>query len=178
MMYTIHPYEIADLKLEPADPLIPTVIIGLQQLMQNQLIDVLIEHIGSTAVPDMPGRNSINLQLLIEQDRFNQVVKQLEGLGFASHPFVSDQEHPVRVGKLFHNNKPYSIHLLLTEPGSPYHQNAVFFRDYLRSHSDVQEAYAELKRSVIESGADHAAYRESKNQFIESILKLRQDFTE
>lgn len=173
MIYEIYPYEMQPLVFEPADPHIPDVFAYLCQFLQEQMDNIQLEHVGSTAIAEMPGKNSLNLQLLVSRARFEEVLATLTQLGFGEHPYITDTEHPVRVGRVHHQDKPYSVHILITEPGSQYHQNALFFRDYLREHPEAKEAYAELKRSIIESGGDHAAYRQAKNQFIAAILQKR-----
>lgn len=55
--------------------------------------------------------------------------------------------------------------------GSPPHLAHVLFRDHLRTHPDIAEAYASLKREVAARYAnDLLGYTDAKSELVERVL--------
>lgn len=168
----IEPYVVKPVEYLPYDPLLPRVVDVVVTFIQRALPEARFEHIGSTAIPQMPGKNSINLQLLISQEHYQDRIAILKRLGFvpSPSPLVRDAE-PVLVASVRYKSLPYSVHILLTPPNSPYHRSAVLFRDYLLSHPSVAKEYAKIKeRAVAEGKTDPLAYNKAKEPFILNIL--------
>ncbi len=174
-MPIITPYIFKPIEFLPADPAVAEAAEALQLLIVDLDPNVFVEHIGSTAVPGMPGKNSINLLLLIESKRFADFLNNLESIGFHADPIIIEPAHrPRRIGTFAHGGKDHSIHVHLTEPESDDHQNAVFFRQYLTDHPELQKEYAEVKRMAAKNAAeDPLAYNRAKHAFIQRILHLR-----
>ncbi len=144
MNKAIAPYVRQPIAFLPYDPALPEVAAQTESLIRTKIPNAEFEHIGSTAILNMPGKNIINVQLLCEEDQYQQNVSALESLGFIpiSSNMIEPQYHPIEVASLIYKGKPYNVHVLLTAKGSEYHVNAVFFRDYIASHPDEKEQYA------------------------------------
>jgi GrpB-like predicted nucleotidyltransferase (UPF0157 family) len=55
------------------------------------------------------------------------------------------------------------------EPSHPRWEALLVFRDYLRAHSEVARAYADIKRALAASSKDDVkAYRNGKSAFVEA----------
>jgi GrpB-like predicted nucleotidyltransferase (UPF0157 family) len=65
----------------------------------------------------------------------------------------------------------------MMQPSSPFWECRLLFRDYLRTHREAADAYANLKRSLaVQFGDNIAAYRDAKTAFIEeTMLKADKD---
>jgi len=129
-----------------------------------------IEHIGSTAVPGLPAKPIIDLDILLKSPAdLPAVISKLQAFGY---------EHQGTLGvpgrEAFRapaHDVPH--HLYVCVPGSLEYSRHIAFRDYLRSHPRDAEAYSSLKHNL--SGRfsiDRDAYTQAKTEFIERILRL------
>ena len=124
-----------------------------------------VEHIGSTAVPGLPAKPIIDLQLSVARiDPVEAYREPLERLGYL---FVPDPESPD-----FHlfarpAERPRTHHLHVCESGSDHERRHVAVRDFLRAHPDAAAEYEALKRSLAaEHPQDRLAYIEGKAAFM------------
>jgi GrpB-like predicted nucleotidyltransferase (UPF0157 family) len=139
------------------------------QLLQALRSDIgQIEHIGSTAVPGFAAKPIVDilmgLQQLIPTD--DQICR-LEQLGYVYEGQVlSISEH-----HFFRKGMPRRFHLHIAQPGSPFWQRHILFRDFLRAHPNQAEEYISLKRSLAtQFRHDRKAYAASKTPLIEAML--------
>ncbi len=78
----IQPYVRQSVSLSEWDPTVLAAVASLQAEFQSTWSDVVIEHIGSTSVPGLPGKNTIDLMALTHESRSAEVTTTLEELGF------------------------------------------------------------------------------------------------
>ena len=73
------------------------------------------------------------------------------------------------------HNGEHTFHLHMVEPESEFFRRHIAFRDYLHSHPEAVEEYAELKRKLAkEFGSDRAGYTDAKTEFIQRIERKAQ----
>lgn len=66
---------------------------------------------------------------------------------------------------------PWTHHAHVMEPSNPRWEEFTLFRDYLRQHSAVADAYANLKKALaFVFGEDIAGFRNAKHPFIGAVL--------
>ena len=136
--------------------------------IQGKIID--IEHIGSTAVPDLAAKPIIDMVVLVPAlEDTDEYIKQLEKLGYNYQPKRSSVERC-----FFIKNTPPNFHLSLAQPDKySFWERQKFFRNYLISHPDIAKKYEELKISLIKKHPDgRQEYCDGKSEFINNILKL------
>jgi dephospho-CoA kinase len=151
----------------PPDPTLFEVAAELMRELNRILTAAQIQHIGSTSIPGMPGKNSINILIATEKGDFSSVLTSLEAEGAALHPYKQDPEdRPVRVG----GYKGRAVHLHVVERGSKNHLRAVFFGDYLKKNPEVAKEYAEFKGGLFKMGLSPEEYAAQKQAFIQKIL--------
>jgi GrpB-like predicted nucleotidyltransferase (UPF0157 family) len=132
-------------------------------------IVLVIEHIGSTAVPGLPSKPIIDLSVgvvRLEQAK-TRCIEPLETLGYNYIPEYASW----LPGELFFRKGPpgpWTHHVHMMEPSHPRWEALLVFRDYLRAHPEAARAYADVKRALAASSRDDiAAYRTGKNIFVE-----------
>ena len=104
---------------------------------------VLVEHVGSTAVPGLEAKPVIDLLLGLRQLPPSLRLTDYESLGDAGIP-----------GRLYFRKRgTVSFNVQAVELGGRLWRDAVVFRDYLRAHPEERERYAAKKRETFESGA-------------------------
>jgi GrpB-like predicted nucleotidyltransferase (UPF0157 family) len=167
-------YQPKDIIYAPYDNNAPAVATEAIRLILGAIKGYKIHHFGSTAIPNMPGKNIINLFISCPITEFESTLIKLDELGFSNHPYRQEPSNrPLKVAEIKFNGKPYGIHVHLLEFGSQNEKNALFFRDYLILHPDVAKEYANLKeKALIENNNDPEIYRQEKNAFIRSILEI------
>lgn len=127
-----------------------------------------IDHVGSTAVPDLAAKPVIDIQVAVADPGDVEVCRgRLASLGYshATFPLV-----------FFHRPQewPHTHHVHVRQDGSADEQRLILFRDWLRTHPADRLAYEALKRALA-SRADastaegRARYSEAKTEFVRQI---------
>jgi GrpB-like predicted nucleotidyltransferase (UPF0157 family) len=133
---------------------------------------VKIEHFGSTAIPGLGGKGIIDIYVTAPKDNLLIVKKSIEKAGYEFRPDAGTPERLFFrriVAKLESNEQRYHIHL--TNDGNPGFIQDISFRDYLRSHPEDLNKYAEIKvKAAAEANNDKDAYMKIKEPFIQEIL--------
>lgn len=132
-----------------------------------------IEHVGSTSVPGMGAKPTIDILAAVPiWDGFAVVVQRLAEIGYLYTP-EAEVDDP---GRRIFRKGPEDMgrlrthHLHLTLVGSPYQQRIIAFRDHLRHHPDDAAAYARLKGELAATHADDSrGYTAGKHQFVTAI---------
>ena len=126
---------------------------------------VRIEHIGSTAIPGLPGKSIVDILVVIDSDNNAESCKKiLDGLDY-QYVDRPDQYYFRRS-----TGETTGFHLHMTTPDNKFWKERVAFRDYLLAHPGDKENYIQLKKDLIkEFGNDKRVYREGKNDFMADI---------
>ncbi|GAB6931131.1 GrpB family protein [Paenibacillus sp. JCM 10914] len=158
------------------------------QIMFGELKDIIaqhlgdlplsIEHVGSTAVPGLPAKPIIDMDIVIPSvNLLSQVIDKLSELGYwhegdlglpGREAFArNDNRVPYDAGM----NEKMTHHLYVCSKGSVPLNEHLMFRDILRKHPALVKDYADLKMQLAEQFKyDRAAYTEAKTSFIRSVL--------
>ena len=131
-----------------------------------------LQHVGSTAIPGILAKPILDIAAAVASFEAATVcLAPLEALGYLyrgengiprRHYFV--QRTP--------DGETTLINLHMLEIDSAEWENHLLFRDYLRAHSEEAQAYAALKRQLMEQFRhDRLAYTEGKAALIARILE-------
>jgi GrpB-like predicted nucleotidyltransferase (UPF0157 family) len=136
-----------------------------------------IEHIGSTAVPDLCAKPIIDLLVTVEPLRPAQrYAAALTAFGYVLRADTAQTERYAFGKRDAQGKRPvpgYNLHIV--QHGGVEHQRPIAFRDYLRIHPDAMRAYGELKRRLAVAVAyeyDRDGYTQAKSAFVRSIEAL------
>ena len=115
-----------------------------------------IDHIGSTAVPDLAAKDIIDVQVSVATfEGFSPVAAGLEGLGYVRRDQVRHDHlppgatHPASEYEKRYFREPEGArrtHIHVRAEGRINQRYAILFRDYLREHRPAALAYEETKR--------------------------------
>jgi GrpB-like predicted nucleotidyltransferase (UPF0157 family) len=129
---------------------------AVRDIFNSFLID--IQHIGSTAIPDLLAKPIIDIAVLIEshKDAENFLVP-LEKFGYVYKPELSSNER-----HFFQKGDPVQFHLSIAyvDQGG-YWDRQILFRDYLMTHESSRREYEQIKQD----SAD-------KSEFVHEVLTL------
>lgn len=144
-----------------------------------------VDHIGSTAVPDLPAKDVIDVQVTVAALDRERLVPALARTGFVDQGIGTDHRPPGATGpaddwrKLLFKpatGRPVNVHVRVT--GRANQLYPLLFRDYLRAHPDAAAAYARLKRGLADLGIDPGAYTDVKDPACDLISIAAKDWAE
>lgn len=175
-MATAMPIEIVDY-----NPHWPQVFADLSAVIGEALGDLAlaIEHVGSTAVPDLCAKPIIDLDVVISsREHLPQVVQALSHLGYMHQGDLGITGREAFAGagvSVPHQDPPRSWpahHLYVCAVDSLELHRHLVFRDALRADPARAAAYADLKRQLAQQFRhDRDAYCQAKTLFVESVLR-------
>ena len=129
-----------------------------------------IEHIGSTSVPGMFGKPTIDLLVTVEDiNKVEEKVSDMEQIGFSyAGEFVMPHTRLFRVMR--ENELLANIHFF--PHGHSHVAEMIRLRDYLRSEPNEVKAYSKLKEDLAEKySQDYASYRKNKDEYVAELMK-------
>ncbi len=127
----------------------------------------LLEHIGSTSVPDLPAKPVLDILLLVADPADEaSYVPGLQAVGFVLHV----REPGWHQHRLLRGADP-AVNLHVFGVGSPEAERLLLFRDRLRSHPDELDLYARTKRELATRvWAVVQDYADAKAEVVEGII--------
>lgn len=166
-------------KLVPHDPKWSVLFDDEKKLLKNTFgyIIIAIEHIGSTAIPDIPAKPIIDINIGVKSLEIARSMKEkFEKLGYEHRPFVLGYiKNESRRRELYvkGSESKRTHHAHVTVYGNNYWENDLLFRDYLRKNYIRANQYAELKTELAEKHVDNREiYTKNKEQFIKETLEI------
>ena len=131
-----------------------------------------IHHVGSTSVPGLAAKPKIDVIAVVKDAE--STIEALKPLEYA---YKGEYNIPFHYG--FSKRGAISFNLHLYEEGHPEIALNLTFRDYLRNHPEMRNAYAALKYELLQNKSAYektnslfTGYNLGKNTFITQILKL------
>lgn len=127
-----------------------------------------IEHIGSTAVPGLLAKNIVDIGVLIahheDADGFTELLKEL---------YYVEQVPPSTERHFYRKGEPITYHLSIAyKSRGGFWDRQILFRDYLRAHPDIRDAYARLKENLLkEDPTGKDTYISDKGDFVMGVLQ-------
>ena len=138
--------------------------------ISNKLGDkiVTVEHIGSTSVPGLGAKPIIDILLGVKNiSDADEFIPKMTELGYE---YRNNFEHVMPYRRYF--TKPGFYHVHTVEVTSSFWKRHLLFRDYLRAHVEVRDAYYKLKKELAEREWDDTNdYALAKTGFIKRIEK-------
>ncbi|MFF3570285.1 dephospho-CoA kinase [Nocardia jiangxiensis] len=141
-----------------------------------------IDHIGSTAVPGLPAKDVVDIQITVaDLETADGLRDALQDAGFPRGPYLTDDPRagtdPALWAKRIHGNadpgRPANVHIRVD--GWPGQRFALAFRDWLRAEPAAREEYlavkhkAEASAAGLTGAAAIAAYIDVKTPWFDEI---------
>lgn len=132
---------------------------------------LLLEHMGSTAIPGLPAKPIIDIIALVDDlDAAQDCIAALEAAGFEYRADYTDKtkiflmKRDARDGRRTH-------HLHIHDDGDEVRRH-LMFRDALRGDDALRNAYRDLKQDLAARHRDdRMAYSRHKTAFIDTVVQ-------
>ena len=132
-----------------------------------------IEHIGSTAIPGLCAKPTIDILLEISDNTdSNLLIKNLKSIQYQYIPKPENPPPHIMLAKGYSKNgmTGQTFHIHVRYAGD---WDEMIFRDYLIKNQDIAQQYGDLKRQLsIKFKNDREKYTDSKTKFIEQIIQI------
>jgi GrpB-like predicted nucleotidyltransferase (UPF0157 family) len=165
-------YRRLPVQVHQADPDVLEVARRLIALIATRWPATPAEHVGSTAVPGLAGKNTIDLLLAAQPADITTITQALLELGFQpQHPAAFPATRPMLWGSFRHAGTDYPVHVHVVPASSPEVAAMRGFRDALRADPVLRRRYAALKLAIVAGGpADPVAFTKAKHDWIAATL--------
>lgn len=155
----------------PYSPLFPIVFKKEKERIQKYIKKSIIEHIGSTSVPNLDGKGYIDLMVCVPKELMKHTKKTLEAkLRYEYKKDVSvkgKREFFKKIASSQYSDKTF-YHLHLTYLNSQYHKEAINFRDFLIKNPKYTKKYSEIKK-IASKEAQKASNRKTARTIYKNI---------
>lgn len=130
---------------------------------------VAIDHIGSTAIPDMPAKPLIDIDVTLSGlDAIPTASALLVNAGFEAR---GNRYGDDMWAFLLKTSAP-ALRVYLCPPENETHRKRLLFRNHLRQNADIAAQYAELKKRLArEFPYDGDRYTAEKSEFVHEVVE-------
>jgi GrpB-like predicted nucleotidyltransferase (UPF0157 family) len=159
-------------EVHQADPHAPQAARRLIAIIAARWPATPAEHVGSSAVAGLAGKNTIDLLLAADPAHIPAITKSLLELGFQPQlPAAFPATRPMLWGAFRHGPSQYRVHVHVVPASSPEVAAMRGFRDALRADPRLRRRYAALKRAIVKDGPiDPVAFTKAKHDWIVATL--------
>ena len=171
----ILPYVPLPVSVREWDPRLLEVAERVTSLIERVAHGHPVEHVGSSAVPGLIGKNIIDLVMPAEPEEIPGIVAAVKGLGFGPQqgPAAWPDTRPMLVGTIDHHGTEFQVHLHVVPHERDDFREFVAFRDALRADPELRDGYVAAKTSVLAGAGgsiDGRRYSTAKSPFVEEAL--------
>ena len=157
-----------------ADDAAPAVAREVAELIAARRPGAVAEHIGSSAVPGLAGKGTVDLLLPTPPEEIPAVTDDLLALGFQRQTVATafPPTRPMLQGIIRHGDTSFRVHVHVVPATSSEVRALRGFRDALRADPALREEYEELKRTIVDTGmVDSVAFSRAKHAWIVAALE-------
>ena len=144
---------------------------ALRELKKSLGKNIKIDHVGSTALPNMYGKNIIDILVgANDMDEMDLLFKKICELGYfpgshstGAYRFFASRKEETRAGDVH-------IHLVIMD--SDRYKDFLTLRDYLLKNKKERKEYSDLKKKLITDGYSvREDYKKTKSEYVSALLE-------
>jgi GrpB-like predicted nucleotidyltransferase (UPF0157 family) len=170
----ILPYCRVPIIVRDANAAAPEVARRVAELIAKQRPGAVAEHVGSSAVPGLAGKGTVDLLLPTPPEEIPAVTEDLLALGFQRQAVSTafPPTRPMLQGVIRHGDTSFRVHVHVVPADSPEVAALRGFRDALLADPELRREYEQLKRAIVDSGTvDSVAFSKAKHAWIVAALE-------
>jgi GrpB-like predicted nucleotidyltransferase (UPF0157 family) len=172
-MFEVGKYEQAAATFADYDPRAPKVAQLLIDAIQQRDPRIVVDHVGSTAVPDCRGKGVIDLAVTYNAGDLEPAKAAVDALGLQKQSGRDPwpEARPMRVASVIALGGSFLVHAHVIERNGVEHRELIGFRDALRRDTHLLTAYEKTKEEILTRGITNSLdYSHAKNSFITMAL--------
>jgi dephospho-CoA kinase len=167
----IGPYERRPVQIRAWDPRFTEVAARVSELIRGRRPELRVEHIGSTAVPGLPGKGIVDLATEADPAEIPAITEAVFELGFGPQPGPDPwpPTRPMHVGSFRYDGEEFLVHFHVHPQGGGDFAQDLRFRDALIGDPALAAAYAQVKERITDEAggvSDRMAYQDAKGEWI------------
>jgi GrpB-like predicted nucleotidyltransferase (UPF0157 family) len=170
----ILPYCRVPIVVRESNAAAPEVARRVTELIAAKRPGAVAEHVGSSAVPGLAGKGTVDLLLPTPPEEIPAVTDDLLALGFQRQAVATafPPTRPMLQGIIRHGDTSFRVHIHVVPADSPEVPALRGFRDALLADPDLRTEYARLKRAIVDGGTvDSVAFSKAKHAWIVATLE-------
>ena len=170
----ILPYCRVPIMVRESNAAAPAVARQVAELIAAKRPGAVAEHVGSSAVPGLAGKGTVDLLLPTPPEEIPAVTDDLLELGFQRQQVATafPPTRPMLQGIIRHGDTSFRVHVHVVPASSPEVTALRGFRDALLADPSLRAEYEELKRSIVGAGTvDSVAFSKAKHAWIVAALE-------
>lgn len=142
-----------------------------KELRKKLKIDISIEQVGSTAIPDMYGKNIMDILIGAKDNiEFEEIKNILESMNYVSSSKSKDE-----IYQFFSSTSKETvsgdIHIHLVIKNTQRYSDFIMLRNYLLNNKTEAKKYSEFKRKLISDGIlERKEYKRMKSEYATLLL--------
>lgn len=151
-----------------------------KELRKKLRIDIPIEQVGSTAIPDMYGKNIMDILIGAKDNiEFEEIKNILESMNYVSSSKSKDE-----IYQFFSSTSKETvsgdIHIHLVIKNTQRYSDFIMLRNYLLNNRVEAKKYSDFKRKLISDGVlERKEYKRIKSEYVTALLdRARNDENE
>lgn len=142
-----------------------------KELRKNLKIDIPINQVGSTAIPDMYGKNIMDILIgakdNIEFEEINNILKSMN--------YVSSAKSKDEIYQFFSSTAAETgagdVHIHLVIKDTQRYADFIILRNYLLNNKTEARNYSDFKRKLISDGVlERKEYKRIKSEYVTALL--------
>ena len=132
--------------------------------------DISISHVGSTAIPDMVGKNIIDILIgASNYENFEQYSLILKNNGYF------EGNNTTQIYKFFasteNETKSGDVHIHLVMKDTERYDEFLILKNYLLNNKQERDNYSNFKKEILAKTTDRKEYRQIKSEYVSNLLK-------
>lgn len=141
--------------------------------------DCPISHVGSTAIPNMYGKNIIDILIgAKDENELNHLTSKISNIGY----FPSSNSR-TNIYQFFASTTAETgsgdIHIHLSIIGTDRYNEFLILKDYLLANPSEAEKYSNYKKEILAlQNIDRQKYREIKSKFVSALIDKAKQFSQ
>lgn len=132
--------------------------------------EISIHHVGSTAIPDMIGKNIIDILVGVENetemDKFSNILKDngyFQGYNRTSiYRFFASTKNETQSG---------DTHIHLAIKNTDRYNEFLLLKEFLLNNKEERDNYCALKKEILSKTTDRNEYRKIKSEYVSSLIE-------
>lgn len=151
----------------------------LKEQLKNVVGNAPITHVGSTALPNMIGKNIIDILIGAQNEKeFEQLKKAITEFGF-----LPSKNSATEIYQFFASSSGETgngdTHIHLGIIGTKRYEDFIILKKYLLDNADEATHYAEIKQNIVKNiTTDRKEYRTKKGEYVTELIKRANNYYE